>query len=188
MRFSLPARVGAAHRRSLTHDRYAMSPRLQISEDSCTAPAAGAPTAPRTASVACNTPEGYWWARADRRHHPGVGLHPAAAVAAPAARTASGTLLRGRRSTRAVRSILDRQLPDGGFNIYPDGPAEVSATVKAYFALKLAGLACDDPAGRGARAHPGAGRHPGRQQLRQGQPQPVRPLSARVLPVDPARR
>ena len=41
---------------------------------------------------------------------------------------------------RAVASILSRQLPDGGFNIYPQGPADVSATVKAYFALKLAGL------------------------------------------------
>jgi squalene-hopene/tetraprenyl-beta-curcumene cyclase len=45
---------------------------------------------------------------------------------------------------KAVRSILDRQLPDGGFNIYAKGPSEVSATVKAYFALKVAGLALDD--------------------------------------------
>ncbi len=44
------------------------------------------------------------------------------------------------RIDRAVQSILDRQLPDGGFWIYPDGPADVSATVKAYFALKVAGL------------------------------------------------
>ena len=40
---------------------------------------------------------------------------------------------------KAVRAVLDRQLPDGGFNIYPQGPSEISATVKAYFALKLAG-------------------------------------------------
>ena len=46
---------------------------------------------------------------------------------------------------RAARSILERQLPDGGFNIYVQGPAEVSASVKAYFALKLAGIAVDDP-------------------------------------------
>ncbi|MGH9631714.1 MAG: squalene--hopene cyclase, partial [Bryobacteraceae bacterium] len=46
---------------------------------------------------------------------------------------------------RAVEAILRRQLPDGGFNIYPQGPADVSATVKAYFALKLAGLHRDDP-------------------------------------------
>jgi squalene-hopene/tetraprenyl-beta-curcumene cyclase len=46
---------------------------------------------------------------------------------------------------KAARSILDRQLPDGGFNICAGGPSEVSASVKAYFALKLAGLATDDP-------------------------------------------
>jgi len=44
-----------------------------------------------------------------------------------------------------ARSILERQLVDGGFNIYPQGPAEVSASVKAYFALKLAGIPQDDP-------------------------------------------
>src|SRR5579862_9406210 len=46
---------------------------------------------------------------------------------------------------KALRSILERQLPDGGFNIYVKGPSEISATVKAYFALKVAGLAIDDP-------------------------------------------
>ena len=45
---------------------------------------------------------------------------------------------------KAVRSILARQLCDGGFNIYAEGPSEVNATVKAYTALKLAGLAYDD--------------------------------------------
>src|SRR4051794_2457837 len=48
------------------------------------------------------------------------------------------------RMKRAVESILYRQLPNGGFNIYAKGPAEVSATVKAYFALKLAGVPLDD--------------------------------------------
>ena len=41
---------------------------------------------------------------------------------------------------KAAHSILERQLPDGGFSIYVDGPSEVSASVKAYFALKLAGV------------------------------------------------
>jgi squalene-hopene/tetraprenyl-beta-curcumene cyclase len=44
------------------------------------------------------------------------------------------------RIAKAARSILERQLPDGGFNIYAGGPSEVSATVKAYCALKLAGM------------------------------------------------
>jgi squalene-hopene/tetraprenyl-beta-curcumene cyclase len=45
---------------------------------------------------------------------------------------------------KAAQSILARQLPDGGFNIYPQGPTELSATVKAYFALKLAGISPQD--------------------------------------------
>jgi squalene-hopene/tetraprenyl-beta-curcumene cyclase len=45
---------------------------------------------------------------------------------------------------RAVDAILARQLPDGGFNIYPAGPSEVNASVKAYFALKLAGIGAED--------------------------------------------
>jgi squalene-hopene/tetraprenyl-beta-curcumene cyclase len=49
------------------------------------------------------------------------------------------------RVQKAVQSILNRQLPDGGFNIYVKGPAELSATVKAYFALKVAGVPVTDP-------------------------------------------
>ncbi|HEY2842951.1 MAG TPA: squalene--hopene cyclase [Bryobacteraceae bacterium] len=45
---------------------------------------------------------------------------------------------------KAVHSILARQLPDGGFSIYEKGPSEVSASIKAYVALKLGGLAFDD--------------------------------------------
>jgi squalene-hopene/tetraprenyl-beta-curcumene cyclase len=53
---------------------------------------------------------------------------------------------------KAVRSILERQLEDGGFNIYPQGPADISATIKAYFSLKLAGVDYDDPRLAKARA------------------------------------
>ncbi|MCS7314336.1 MAG: squalene--hopene cyclase [Bryobacterales bacterium] len=49
------------------------------------------------------------------------------------------------RIEKAVASILARQLPDGGFSIYPGGPADVSASVKAYFALKVAGVPAEDP-------------------------------------------
>lgn len=40
---------------------------------------------------------------------------------------------------KAARYVLQKQLPDGGWNNYPGGPAELSVSVKAYFALKLAG-------------------------------------------------
>lgn len=52
---------------------------------------------------------------------------------------------------KAVGSILDRRLEDGGFSIYPGGPSEVSASVKAYVALKLAGVPADDAAMRSLR-------------------------------------
>lgn len=55
------------------------------------------------------------------------------------------------RIDKACRSILERQLPDGGFNIYPKGPAELSASVKAYAALKIAGVDPNSPEMRRAR-------------------------------------
>ncbi len=53
---------------------------------------------------------------------------------------------------RCVRHILKRQLPDGGWNIYHGGPSEINASVKAYFALKLAGYSPDAPFMQEARA------------------------------------
>ncbi len=47
---------------------------------------------------------------------------------------------------QVARFMLDQQLEDGGWAIYPGGPTDVSASVKAYFALKLVGIAADDPA------------------------------------------
>lgn len=46
---------------------------------------------------------------------------------------------------KAVNHLLSMQLPDGGWNIYYGGPAEVNATIKAYLALKLAGVPVTDP-------------------------------------------
>jgi len=46
---------------------------------------------------------------------------------------------------KAVNHIFSMQLPDGGWNIYYGGPSEVNATVKAYLALKLAGVPVTDP-------------------------------------------
>ena len=46
---------------------------------------------------------------------------------------------------KAVNHIFSMQLPDGGWNIYYGGPSEVNATIKAYLALKLAGVDVKDP-------------------------------------------
>ncbi len=56
------------------------------------------------------------------------------------------------RVRKAAHYILSHQLPDGGWNIYPGGPTELSASVKAYFALKLAGHDLDSPHLTRARA------------------------------------
>jgi squalene-hopene/tetraprenyl-beta-curcumene cyclase len=46
---------------------------------------------------------------------------------------------------KAVNHVFSMQLPDGGWNIYHGGPSEVNATIKAYLALKLAGVSVKDP-------------------------------------------
>jgi squalene-hopene/tetraprenyl-beta-curcumene cyclase len=46
---------------------------------------------------------------------------------------------------KAVNQIFSMQLGDGGWNIYFGGPSEVNATIKAYLALKLAGVPVTDP-------------------------------------------
>jgi squalene-hopene/tetraprenyl-beta-curcumene cyclase len=47
------------------------------------------------------------------------------------------------RIAKLANYVRQRQLPDGGWSIYPGGPSELNATSKAYFALKLAGDAPD---------------------------------------------
>ena len=40
---------------------------------------------------------------------------------------------------RAANYLLQKQLPQGGWTMYPGGALEISGSVKAYFALKIAG-------------------------------------------------
>ena len=49
------------------------------------------------------------------------------------------------KERKAVRYLTATQLPDGGWPIYYGGPSEISASVKAYFALKLSGVPQDEP-------------------------------------------
>jgi squalene-hopene/tetraprenyl-beta-curcumene cyclase len=120
-----------------------MSPSLQIADTQVTA-CAQANRRAVNYLLGLQKPDGYWWGdlTADTTlesdyillelwRHP-----PEGGVWNPPTR---------HMIDKAVRSILARQLPDGGFNIYAHGPAELSATIKAYTALKLAGLSYDDP-------------------------------------------
>ncbi len=49
------------------------------------------------------------------------------------------------RERKAMNYLKTMQLPDGGWPIYYGGPAEISASVKAYFALKLCGVSAEEP-------------------------------------------
>ncbi len=121
-----------------------MSPILQLA-DTHVAACAEAQRRAVNHLVGLQKPEGYWWAdlTADTTLESDFILlelwrNP------PDANGVWNPVNRA-RIDRAVQSILARQLPNGGFNIYCEGPAELSATIKAYTALKLAGLEYDDP-------------------------------------------
>lgn len=119
-----------------------MQSSLHIS-DSLNAAAAGAIHRASNALLERQFREGYWWAdlRADTTLESDyilmeLWLHPPVnGVWNPPNRARIG---------RAVEAILDRQLEDGGFNVYLHGPSEVSASIKAYFALKVAGFTASD--------------------------------------------
>ncbi len=49
------------------------------------------------------------------------------------------------RERKAVAYLRQRQLPNGGWNLFEAGPADLSATIKAYFAMKMAGVSPEDP-------------------------------------------
>jgi len=55
------------------------------------------------------------------------------------------------RVRKAARYVLAQQQAGGGWSNYPGGPAELSVSVKAYFALKLAGHDAAAPYMRRAR-------------------------------------
>jgi squalene-hopene/tetraprenyl-beta-curcumene cyclase len=55
------------------------------------------------------------------------------------------------KQSRCVKHLLERQMPDGGWNTYYRGPSELNATLKAYFALKLSGFSAADA--RMVKAH-----------------------------------
>src|ERR1700728_1728189 len=60
--------------------------------------------------------------------------------------------LESAKTRKLAKYIRDRQLPDGGWNIFYGGPAELNATVKAWVGLRLAGDAANSPHLERARA------------------------------------
>jgi squalene-hopene/tetraprenyl-beta-curcumene cyclase len=55
------------------------------------------------------------------------------------------------RERKAANYLKAKQLPDGGWDLFPGGGSDISATVKAYFAFKLMGYSPDDALMRRAR-------------------------------------
>ncbi|HSE94908.1 MAG TPA: squalene--hopene cyclase [Methylomirabilota bacterium] len=52
---------------------------------------------------------------------------------------------------KAVRYLRERQRADGAWNLFESGPGDISASIKAYFAMKMAGVPPADPAMARAR-------------------------------------
>ncbi len=80
-------------------------------------------------------PEGYWWGQleADTTLESDYILY--LSILASRSQACSSP----EKIRKLANFIRNQQLPDGGWNIFPGGPAEINATVKAFFALKLAG-------------------------------------------------
>ncbi|MFQ5656957.1 MAG: squalene--hopene cyclase [Candidatus Methylomirabilales bacterium] len=55
------------------------------------------------------------------------------------------------RERKASNYLQSKQMDDGGWYLFPGSPSDISATVKAYFALKLVGHSPDEPVMRRAR-------------------------------------
>ena len=93
--------------------------------------------------LACQAPEGYW-----------VGeLEANSTITSEYLLFCHLTDRVDRERERKMVSYLRRQqIPDGGWSLYDQGAANLSATVKAYFAMKVAGVSPEDPAMAQARA------------------------------------
>ena len=86
--------------------------------------------------------DGYWWAELESNcsiHAEYLLMTHFLGVPDPA------------RWQKIVTYLRSKQLSDGGWPVWHGGPGDLSITVEAYFAMKLAGVPLDDPAMTQAR-------------------------------------
>src|SRR5215813_14946537 len=97
--------------------------------------------------------DGYWWAELEANvtlTAEYVMLHRILIAADPRNRFSNGKN-RGEQIRQMARYILREQRSHGGWELFYGDGGEISTTIEAYFALKLAGYSADDPAMRRAR-------------------------------------
>jgi squalene-hopene/tetraprenyl-beta-curcumene cyclase len=87
------------------------------------------------AMLAMQDPAGFWWAE----------LESNVTITAEYIMLHRFLGLDQTRVPRMVADILDKQLPNGGWSIWQGDGGELSTTVEAYLALKIAGLSGADP-------------------------------------------
>ena len=80
-------------------------------------------------------PAGYWWAE----------LESNVTITAEYIMLHRFLGLDESKVPRMAADILDKQLPNGGWSIWRGDGGEISTTVEAYLALKIAGLSAEDP-------------------------------------------
>ncbi|MDP3182677.1 MAG: squalene--hopene cyclase [Desulfobaccales bacterium] len=88
----------------------------------------------RAAMLKMRTPEGYWWAE----------LESNVTITAEYLMLHRFLGLPEDEAPRLAAYILDKQLPNGGWSIYYGDGGELSTSVEAYLALKMAGLSAQD--------------------------------------------
>src|ERR1700689_344768 len=93
--------------------------------------------------LSAQSQEGYWWGELEAdttlESYYILYLHILGELESP-------------KTAKLGKYIRDRQLPDGGWNIFYGGPAELNATVKAWVGLRLAGDPAASPHLERARA------------------------------------
>lgn len=86
--------------------------------------------------LSAQEPDGYWWGELEADTTLESDYIPYLHVLGK---------LDSEKTAKLANYIRQRQLPDGGWPLFPGGPAELNATVKAYVGLRLAGDAASEP-------------------------------------------